>query len=73
MNYEIDPEFAEFKERVKKGVKGDELPFVNISRIGRESVRELSKYVDNVFRGTNWKLKGNLLEVLKQVHRREGV
>jgi len=72
MNYNINPNFKDFKERVREGVTAEELPFAKLKQIGRETVRELSKYARTVLMGPSWKFKGTLLEVLKQFHRKVG-
>ena len=72
MSYDIDPNFAAFKERIRYGVTNEELPFVKLRQIGRETVRELSQYARSVLMGSSWKFKGSLLEVLKQLHRKVG-
>ena len=72
MNYDINPNFKDFKERVREGVTAEELPFAKLKQIGRETVRELSKYARTVLMGPSWKFKGTLLEVLKQFHRKVG-
>jgi helicase len=68
LNYKIDPRFNDFKERVRRGVTEEELPFAKLKQIGRETVRELNRYCRSVLM-PSWKYKGTLLEVLKQFHR----
>lgn len=72
MNYETSPEFRDFKERVRRGVTKEELPFAKLKQIGRETVRELRKYSKTVLKRPPFKYKGTLLEVLKQLHRAVG-
>lgn len=72
MNYDIGPNFKDFKERVRRGVTAEELPFAKLKQIGRETARELNRYSRTVLKRPPWKYKGTLLEVLKQLHRNVG-
>lgn len=72
MNYRTHAKFKDFKERVRRGVTEEELPFVKLKQIGRETTRELNKYSKAVLRRPPRKYQGTLLEVLKQLHREVG-
>jgi len=72
LNYTINPRFGDFKERVRRGVTEEELPFVKLKQIGRETVRELNRYSGNVLKRPPLNYEGTLLEVLKALLRKVG-
>jgi helicase len=65
--YNVDPTFKTFCDRVRYGVTEDELPFVRLKQIGRETARELNIYSKAVLRRSDYNYKGPLAEVYKQL------
>lgn len=68
--YEVPQEFQVIKERIRYGVREEELPFVKIRGIGREIVRELHTFCNNL--RTNLGYSGTMVDTLKSFLEKEG-
>jgi helicase len=67
-NFEIPPEFKILKDRIRYGVREDELPFVKLKGFGREIVRSLYDYCMSVLTRPPFNYRGNLIEILKNLY-----
>lgn len=70
-NYAIPPGFRTLKERIRFGVRTDELPFAKLKGIGRETAREIRRYCETVL-STSFKYKGSPLDILKALYKDQG-
>ena len=72
--YQVPQEFEILKERIRYGVREDELPLVKIHQIGREIARDIRRHCYNVLKA-NFGYSGTPIEILKTVRktRRKGI
>lgn len=70
-HFQIPDEFQVFKERIRYGVREDELPLVKIHGIGREAAESIRKYCYSVLR-TNFGYTGTPLAILKTLLEKQG-
>ena len=70
-HYPIPERFQLFKERVRYGVREDELPFVKIHGIGRETAGSVRRYCYNVLQ-KNFGYTGTPLDILKSLLKEQG-
>lgn len=68
--YDVSQAFQTLKERIRYGVREEELPFVKISGIGRETVKGLHTFCSNL--RTNLGYSGTMVEILKSFLIKEG-
>lgn len=71
-HYLIPEEFQVFKERIRYGVREDELPLVKIHGIGRETAGSVREYCYNVLQ-KNFGYTGTPLDILKSLLQKQGV
>jgi hypothetical protein len=64
-NFDIAPQFNVLKERVRYGVREDELPFIKLRRFGRATVRELYQHCNKFFKAPPYNYVGTTSKVLK--------
>ena len=69
-HYPIPKEFQVFKERIRYGVREDELPFVKIPRIGRETAGSIREYCYSVLQKLGY--TGTPLDILKSLLEKQG-
>jgi helicase len=70
-HFQIPDEFQVFKERIRYGVRGDELPLVKIHGIGRETAGSIRRYCYSVLR-TNFGYTGTPLDILQTLLEKQG-
>lgn len=70
-HYVIPSKFQVFKERIRYGVRKDELPFVKIHGIGRETAGSIRKYCYTVLQ-KNFGYNGTPLDILKALLEKQG-
>jgi len=70
-NLQISDEFQVFKERIRYGVREDELPLVKIHGIGREAAASIRRYCYSALR-TNFGYTGTPLDILKSLLEKQG-
>jgi len=70
-SYAIPPEFQTLRERIRFGVKEDELPLVKVHEIGREIAREIRRHCYAVLR-TNFGYTGTPTEILTTLLEKQG-
>jgi helicase len=71
-NLQIPPELEVLKERLAYGVHEDELPFVRLAGIGRETTRSLHILGRDKLSEAPYNYKGTLLEKLRQYSKKYG-
>jgi len=71
-NLVIPPEFNMLKERIRFGVRPDELPFAKLKGIGRDTVRNLRNYCRTVLAKPPHNYSGSLLDILKNLYKDQG-
>ena len=70
-HYLVPEEFQVFKERIRNGVREDELPLVKIHGIGRETAGSVREYCYNVLQ-KNFGYTGTPLDILKSLLQKQG-
>ena len=70
-HYPIPEEFQVFKERIRYGVREDELPLVKIAGIGRETAGSIRSYCYTVLQ-KNFGYSGTPLDILKALLEKQG-
>ena len=70
-NFQIPDEFQVFKDRIRYGVREDELPLIMIPGIGREVARSIRTYCYNVLQ-KNFGYTGAPMDILKILLQKQG-
>lgn len=68
----IDPKFDMLKDRISHGVREEEIPFAKLKGLGRDSVRELSTWCNEVLRGPLHNYQGDIISVLIRLYQDKG-
>jgi len=71
-NFVIPPEFKILRDRVRKGVRTEEVPFVKLKGIGRITARNLYEYCKNVLSKAPHRYSGTPLDILKTLYKDTG-
>jgi replicative superfamily II helicase len=70
--YPIQKEFEVFCDRIRHGVRADELLFKKEKGIGRDTCRSMFDYCRNVLSNDPWNVNGTILEQLIAIYDRYG-
>ncbi len=70
--FDLPVNWEEFKDRVRLGVRVEELPFVRIKGIKRNTVRNLYNFCRNYLGGPLYGYKGDISQVLKTCLEQKG-
>ena len=71
-NMDIPEEWKDFKDRIRYGVRKDELPFVKRKGIKRNIARNLWDYCQNVLKRPPHRYRGTMIEVLRSFCEHKG-
>lgn len=68
----VPPEFEILMDRIRYGVRGEEVPFVKLRGFGRETVRSLHDYCKTVLAKISPRYKGPMLTALIEFYKDKG-
>jgi len=71
-NILVPKEFKDFRDRVRFGVTEEELPFVKLRGVGRETTRKIRDRVNTIFRKPPLNYKGPIMDVFVEMYKRLG-
>lgn len=71
-NLSIPKGFRDFRDRVRYGVTGEELPFRRLRGIGRESTRKIKVHCDTILRKHPFNYKGSILDIFEDIYKKQG-
>jgi len=71
-NFMVPSEFNSLKERIRYGVKTDELPLVKLKGIGRDTTRSIREYCETVLARPPHNYRGSLVDILKALYKDQG-
>lgn len=71
-NFIVPSEFNILKERIRFGVRIDELPFVKLKGIGRDTARNIRRYCRTVLARPPFNYRGSPLDILKALYKDQG-
>ncbi|KPV61650.1 MAG: putative ski2-type helicase [Candidatus Bathyarchaeota archaeon BA2] len=71
-NFIIPPQFKILRDRIRKGVRSEEVPFVKLKGIGRTTARNLYEYCKNVLAKPPLRYSGTVLDMLKTLYKDRG-
>jgi len=71
-NIELPHDWEDFKSRIYRGVRSEELTFMQIKGIKRNLIRNLYDYCQNILKGPLYLYKGSMIDVLKKLRDEKG-
>ena len=69
-NLSVLGEFKDFRDRIRFGVTEEELPFVRLRGIGRETTRKIKTHCNNILRKPPLSYKGSILEIFEEMYKK---
>jgi helicase len=71
-NIPVPKEFRDFRDRIRFGVTEEELPFVRLRGIGRETSRKIRNHCETIFRKPPLNYKGSMMDIFVEMYKRLG-